>query len=91
MDEVCPFIKEWRTKQLLLRKYGYYIDFNQLPTIPKKIKEIKFPNLQNIGLGENLIESVEGLSQIHLPNLKWLGKGKFANIQWATISALSLI
>ena len=41
---------------------------------------MKFPNLKNIFLGENLIESVEGLNQIHLPNLKVLLIGSYANI-----------
>ena len=50
------------------------------PTILREIKEIKFPKLQWLFVSGNLTESVEGLSQIHLPKLAYLQIGTSANI-----------
>ena len=80
MGEVCPLIKEWRVRKLWSCKYVCYLDDNDSPTILREIKEIQFPNLEYISLSGNNIESVEGLSQIHLPRLKWLFIGTDANI-----------
>ena len=83
MDKVCSLIKEWITKQLLLRSnYACDIDSKQSPTILKQIKKVKFPNLQSIdlALAYNLIESVEELNQFHLPNLESLDISTSANI-----------
>ena len=80
MDEVCPLIKEWRTTNLKLCKYACDLDENSLPKILRQIKEVKFPNLQDIFLIGNLIESVEGLNRIHLPKLENLFISTSSNI-----------
>ena len=80
MDEVCLLIKEWRIKYLHFGKDFFNLDVNRSLTILKEIQEVRFPNLQWIYLRDNLIESVEGLNQIHLPQLERLYLSTYANI-----------
>ena len=91
MSEVCQQVKEWKVEELHLRKCGFYLDNNQIPTILQEIKDVRFPNLKAILLRGNMIESLEGLNRIVLPKLSWLAIGTDANILVKTISAASPI
>ena len=79
-NQVCALIKEWKAEKIDLRKVVSYLENNQSPTILLAIKEVRFPNLKKIYLTGNSIESVEGLGNIHLPKLEWLGISTIATI-----------
>ena len=48
--------------------------------ILQTIKEVRFPNLKTLFVGDNNVESVEGLNRVYLPQLKFLGIRTSANI-----------
>ena len=103
MEEVCPLIKEWKLNQLSIGKFAFHLGSNKCPTTLRQIKEVRFPNLIGIDVRGNIIESVEGLSRVHLPKTqklmdqyicKYLDNNKissiadFRKVEWSNISLI---
>ena len=80
MNQVCPLIKEWKTETLNLSKRVLESEWNHFPTILREIKEVRFPDLKQICLSKNSLESVEGLNKIRLPKLEKFWISTFSNI-----------
>ena len=58
-----------------------YQEYNQIPTIIPRISEIKFPFLRFIKISGNAIETVEGLSRVHMPKLERINMSNLIMIQ----------
>ena len=69
MDYVCTLISEWRLGTLKISNQKNNIADTHSFTL-RVISEIKFPNLKEIRLFDNKMETIEGLHRISMPALQ---------------------
>ena len=65
---------------------------NKYPDIGQKIHKIMFPHLQSLSLNGNMIESIEGLNRIFMPELTklFISKNDKIKMKIQSVSYLTL-
>lgn len=70
--KIIPFIKEWKSERLEIRKNKKTLVETFNKNILKQIAHINFSNMTTIWVNEDHISSIEGLSRMWMPVLRIL-------------------
>lgn len=65
-------MQEWAVEELRLGKYPSTSEYNHRPNIFADISHLTFANLTALWVAGNMIESVEGLSSVYMPQISKL-------------------
>ena len=70
MGQLHKYVASWKVKELFVRNRYRNLDDNHHPQILKELSLIGFPNLFEISLLNNEIESIEPITTIQAPSLQ---------------------
>ena len=65
-------MQEWEVEELHAGKYPYTSEYNHRTNILADISHLHFTNLSALWVAGNMIESVEGLSSLYMPQISKL-------------------